>query len=49
MNDISAIIIDEAPSLNKMVYETIDRSLKDLRNSKNKMGGVPTLLCGDFR
>ena len=46
---MSAIIIDEAPSLNKMVYEAIDRSLKDLRNSKKIMGGVPTLLCGDFR
>ena len=49
MKTISAIIIDEAPSLNRMVYETIDRSLKDLRKSKNEMGGVPTLLCGDFR
>ena len=49
MEKISAIIIDEAPSLNKNVYETIDRSLKDLRNSKEEMGGVPTLLCGDFR
>ena len=46
---MSAIIIDEAPSLNKMVYEAIDRSLKDLRNSKKIMGGVPTLLWGDFR
>ena len=49
MKNISAIIIDEAPSLNKMVYETIDRSLKDLRNSREYMGGVPTLFCGDFR
>ena len=32
-----------------MAYETIDRSLKDLRNSDQIMGGVPTLLCGDFR
>ena len=33
MKNISAIIIDEAPSLNKNVYEAIDRSLKDVRES----------------
>ena len=32
-----------------MAYETIDRSLKDLRSSNKLMGGVLTLLCGDFR
>ena len=49
MKNISAIIIDEAPSLNKNVYEAIDRSLKDVRESTEYMGGVPTLFCGDFR
>ena len=33
MNKIRAIIIDEAPSLNKNIFEIIDRTLKDLRNS----------------
>ena len=49
MKNISAIIIDEDPSLNKNVYEAIDRSLKDVRESTEYMGGVPTLFCGDFR
>ena len=49
MKNISAIIIDEAPSLNKNVYEAIDRSLKDVRESTEKMGGVTTLYCGDHR
>ena len=49
MQECSAIIIDEAPALNRTVYEVIDKSLKDLRESKHIMGGCPTLLCGDFR
>ena len=45
----SAIIIDEAPLLHKHIYEAIDRTLQDLRNSNKIFGGIPTLACGDFR
>ena len=45
----SAIIIDEAPLLHKHAYEAIDRSLRDLRDNNSKFGGIPVMLCGDFR
>ena len=45
----SAIIIDEAPLLNKFIYESIDRTLMDLRDTYKIFGGIPTLACGDFR
>ena len=49
MQIADAIIIDEASMLNKLVFETINNSLKDVRNNDSLMGGIPILCCGDFR
>ena len=49
IKDCSAIIIDEAPMLHKILYEALDRTLKDVCSSSELMGGIPVLLCGDFR
>ncbi|RUS72804.1 hypothetical protein EGW08_019441 [Elysia chlorotica] len=49
IQDYSVTIIDEAPMLHKIVYEASDRTLKDVCSSSEVMGGIPVLLCGDFR
>ncbi|KAL8616705.1 hypothetical protein ACOMHN_031687 [Nucella lapillus] len=49
IGDTAAIIIDEAPMTNKAVFEAMDRTLQDLKQSAKPMGGIPTLFCGDFR
>ncbi|KAL8616951.1 hypothetical protein ACOMHN_041869 [Nucella lapillus] len=49
IGDTAAIIIDEAPMTNKAVFEAMDRTLQDLKQSAKPMGGIPILFCGDFR
>lgn len=49
INECSAIIVDEAPMTHKAAYEAIDRTLQDIRGKQLPFGGIPTLLCGDFR
>ena len=44
-------IIDEGPMLNKLCYESLDRSMRDLVPAKDKMkkiGGKIVLVSGDF-
>ena len=51
INDCRAMVIDEAPMTHTKAYEAIDRTLRDIRDNNNNepFGGIPTLLCGDFR
>ena len=35
--------------LNKAVFEALDKTLKDIRSTNEIMGGIPVMLCGDFR
>ena len=49
MRDCAAVIVDEAPMTHKAAYEAIDITLKNLRGNDDVFGGIPTLLCGDFR
>ena len=49
VKDASLLIIDEAPMLHKKVIEALDRTLQDIRSSDAVMGGLITLMCGDFR
>ena len=49
IQDCHAIVTDEAPMLNKAVFEALDRTLKDIRSTNEIMGGIPVMLCGDFR
>ena len=49
IRDAAAIIVDEAPMKHKSAFEAIDQTLKDITSRKKSMGGIPTLLCGDFR
>jgi hypothetical protein len=46
-------IIDEGPMLNKLCYEALDRSMRDLapsaKDAKKKFWGKLILVSGDFR
>lgn len=43
------IVWDESTMAHKGAFEALDRSLRDIRNNNNVMGGVTVLLAGDFR
>ena len=46
----SAIIIwDEASMANKVLFECLDRTLRDATGVHRAFGGKPILLGGDFR
>ena len=45
----SLIVWDEATMSHKKAVEALNRTLKDLRNSNDLMGGVTVVLSGDFR
>ena len=49
IRDAAAIIVDEAPMTHRSAFEAVDRTLQDITSVKKPMGGIPTLLCGDFR
>ena len=43
------IVVDEAPMAHKSNYEALNLTLRDLCDPDRPMGGIPMLLCGDFR
>ena len=49
IRDCAAIIVDEAPMTHRTAYKAVDRTLRDIRGVDSPIGGIPTLLCGDFR
>ena len=52
LSNMALGIIDEGPMLNKLCYEALDRTLKDLapeKNKEKKFGGKLILVSGDFR
>ena len=49
IQDCKAIVIDEASMTHKVAFEALDRTLQDLKGNNQPMGGICTLLCGDFR
>ena len=44
-----ATVVDEAPMTNKLAFEALDHTLRDLTGKERPMGGMCMLLCGDFR
>lgn len=45
----SLIIWDEVPMQHRFCVETVDRSLKDIRDNAQPFGGLTVVLGGDFR
>ena len=41
-----AKVMDEAPMTNKLAFEALDRTLRDLMGKDQPMGGMCMLLCG---
>ena len=49
IQDGKTIVVDEALMTNKLAFEALDHTLKDLMGNSQSMGGICMLLCGDFR
>jgi hypothetical protein len=55
INKTSLILWDEAPMANKICFEALDRTLRDILRNKNEnsskkpFGGMTVVLGGDFR
>jgi hypothetical protein len=49
LQTVDLIIWDEAPMMHKYAFEALNRTLQDIRNSNLIMGGIITVLCGDFQ
>ncbi len=43
------ILWDEAPMINKLAFEVVDRTLCDLTNRNKPFGGIVFVMSGDFR
>lgn len=49
IRDACLIVWDECTMANKKAIEAVDKTLQDLRNDQNRMGGITFLFSGDFR
>ena len=49
INDVDVIIWDEAPMINRDIFDTIDDWMRRERNDDRPFGGVNVILGGDFR
>jgi len=49
IQEAKVIVLDKAPMTNRHAFEALDRTLKNLTANDHPMGGICTLLCGDFR
>eukprot|EP00794_Sanderia_malayensis_P018495 gene18495-20346_t len=49
IKDTALIVVDEAPMTHKSAYEALNSTLQDITGINTSMGGIPTLLCRDFR
>jgi ATP-dependent DNA helicase PIF1 len=43
------ILWDEALMINKLAFEAVDRTLRDLTNRNEPFGGIVFVMSGDFR
>ena len=49
INDVDAIVWDEAPMIHKDIFDTIDDWMQRQRDDDRPFGGVNVILGGDFR
>lgn len=49
LRDCCLIIWDECTMAHRKAVEAVDRTLRDIRQNDQLMGGVTMLFCGDFR
>ena len=48
IQETKAIVVDAAPMTNRHAFEALDHTLRDLTGIDRSMGGICTLLYGDF-
>ncbi|GBP42624.1 ATP-dependent DNA helicase pif1 [Eumeta japonica] len=49
LRDCSLIVWDECTMANRKAIEALDRTLRDIKQNGQTMGGITILFCGDFR
>ena len=49
LNDLAVLVWDEAPMIHRDIFESIDHTLRDLRDDSRPFGGISVVLGGDFR
>lgn len=49
LNNAEILIWDEISMMNRKYIEAVNRTLQDIRENKNLMGGLLVVLAGDFR
>ena len=47
--DCKHLLVDETPMTHHAAFEAVNRTLRYIREGDRPTGGIPTLLCGDFR
>ena len=48
INNTALIIWDEVPMQDKLCFEAVDRTFRDVRATDSLFGGIPVILGGDF-
>jgi len=49
IREITLIVWDEAPMMNRLAFEVVDLHLKDICDNQNTFGGKLVFLGGHFR
>jgi ATP-dependent DNA helicase PIF1 len=49
IHQMKLILWDEAPMTNKLAFEAVDRTLRDLTDKNEPFGGIVFVISGDFR
>jgi len=49
IHETMLIVWDEAPMMNRLAFEVVDRHLKDICDNQNAFSGKLVFLGGDFR
>ena len=49
IEDLNVIVWDEATMIHRDIFESLEMTLRELRNDPRPFGGVSVLLAGDFR
>jgi ATP-dependent DNA helicase PIF1 len=49
IRQMKLILWDEAPMTNKLTFEAMDRTLRDLIDKNEPFGGIVFVMSGDFR
>ena len=49
LDNVKLLIIDEISQVTPILLQVITNRLQQVKNNKLPFGGIPTILCGDFR